>query len=721
MNDKSPTVIFQSGSEEPPSPVETFRVLDWVDGGQYVSLPTEVDLDAELAGMGVSVPHEQPAADPPPETDVSRLRPVNDDYKLGPLLGKGGQGEVYSAHQVMLGRTVALKRAGASPSVQRDFFKEAFTSAQLDHPNIVPVYELGVYEHQGRMLPVLAMKRVEGSTWSSLLKMDREWRADGMEEYLSRHLPILIQVINAVAYAHSKNIIHRDLKPSQVMVGHYGEVFLLDWGLAVYLGSPSEPEIQPPADTRRLFTRESATCPAGTPAYMSPEQATSNASALGTHTDLYLVGAILYELLSGTPPHAERTVGAAVESARRNIYLPLSESTPVELRLLAERCMATDPTQRPASALEIKAALEQYLTGSGRKIDSRRLVSEVRAREPFAGYEDLSQAARMLSQASHLWPDNPDVPAEHQRLLSHFVAAAIGSGHFQLAYLQASRVADRTLGEQLRARVTDAQEAALRSMPRPPLLGPRRILILVLIYVVIISLVSGVLHYAHKTVMAEVGDKVRGIAHLAAREVQATDLDAVDRSSSTNTPEFQRTLSRLNSFRRANEDIRYIYTYRPIDQVSEKSWRVLVDADPLDIDANGNGVIDEDEAGNPPGSLYDEGVPAMRDAYTKRLPTSSVLIDQWGSFISGFAPVLHPETGEAVAIVGVDVPLDKVEQRLRMVNRAGLATGLLLALLLTGTMLAWFHSRNTLKLVKQLETELRRQSRELGEREIHLG
>jgi serine/threonine protein kinase len=684
--------------------------------------PTEIDLDVELSEMHVSMPGQSiNPSQAASEVETSRLRDCGPDYRLGHLIGKGGQGEVFAAHQVQLGRTVALKRAGASPQVQRDFFKEAFTSAQLDHPNIVPVYELGVLEHQGNLVPVLAMKKVEGSTWSSLLRLDREWREDGLEEYLSRHLPILIQVINAVAYAHSKLIIHRDLKPSQVMVGHFGEVFLLDWGLAVYLGAPPDPPREDDLDSKRLFTRESATCPAGTPAYMSPEQALSTSTGLGQHTDLYLIGAILYELLTGRPPHAEKTVGAAVESARRNIVIPIGDSAPLELRLLTERCLETDPASRPASALEIKAALEQYLTGSGRKIDSRRLVNDVRQREHFGGYDDLSQAARLLSQAAHLWPDNPDVSAEHQRLLTHFVATAIGSGHFQLAYLQASRVADKALGEHLRSKVMDAQEAALRAMPRPRLLTLRRTAALLAVYLVIAVGVYGMVFYARQTVMGEVQDKVRSVATLAARDIDVSDLVAVNRTPDINSPEFQRVLGRLNAYRRANDDIRYIYTYRPNMQISQNSWRVLVDGDPSDIDVNGNGMIELDEKGNPPGNLYEEGTAEMFEAFDKKTTTSAVLIDQWGSFVSGFAPVLDPDSGDAVAIVGVDVRLSAVEKRLNVVTRAGLAVGAVLAALLTAALLAWFNSRSSLRMVRLLEEELRRQSRELGERAIHLG
>jgi serine/threonine protein kinase len=752
MDETNPTVILQSGQEEPPSPIATYRLLTEVETGE-IGLGTEktvntaarpLNLDRELAEMGVTMPSLDFCEDghPPVEEEVkceeerrrevdeairiATLRDLAKEYKFGQVIGRGGQGEILEARQLHLGRTVAVKRAGTDPEAQRDFFKEAFTSAQLDHPNIIPVHELGIITERGLARPILAMKRVEGVSWSSMLKSDRKLRESDPQTYLSRHLSILSQMINAVAYAHSKGIIHRDLKPSQVMVGNYGEVFLLDWGLAVYVGEQAPSTSQSSSgetrvDTKRLFTRETATCPAGTPAYMAPEQAVSDPAVLGLHTDIYLIGSILYELLTGLPPHAEKTVQAAVESAKRNIVKPIPMSAPEELRLLTERCLERKAIDRPVTALEVKKLIEDYLSGSGRKAESLRLTQEVGEVWRLTDYTQLSSASRMISQAAHLWPDNPNVEELKEQLLCQFVEAALQRGDFLLANVQANRIKDRDVAAAYLSVIDVRREEALKQLPRSPLLTPERLGILVGMWGLILATVAATLFVAHNTLLDEVHDKVRSVASLAARDVQAEDLRAVDRRPDVLSPEFQRVLNRLNIYRRSNEDIRYIYTMRPNLQVDPNSWRVLVDADPADIDMDGDGTIGPDEEGNPPGSLYDDGNPEMLVAFNERRATSGLLVDSWGSFISGFAPVIDEQTGEVVAIVGVDIRRDVALGKLRLVYVAGVLGGLVVLLLTTLALIAWFKSRRALRIVELLEEQLRKQSRELGERDLHLG
>jgi hypothetical protein len=237
----------------------------------------------------------------------------------------------------------------------------------------------------------------------------------------------------------------------------------------------------------------------------------------------------------------------------------------------------------------------------------------------------------------------------------------------------------------------------------------------------ILATVAATLFVAHKTLLDEVHDKVRSVASLAARDVQAEDLRAVDRRPDVLSAEFQRALNRLNIYRRSNEVIRYIYTLRPNLQVDPNSWRVLVDADPADIDMDGDGTIGPDEEGNPPGSPYDHGNPEMLVAFNERRATSGLLVDSWGSFISGFAPVIDEQTGEVVAIVGVDIRRDVALGKLRLVYVAGVLGGLVVLLLTTLALIAWFKSRRALRIVELLEEQLRKQSRELGERDLHLG
>jgi serine/threonine protein kinase len=687
---------------------------------QGAASPPHLDVDFEAMGLTIKTIKEgAPLSDEPEdELELHSLRNCTRDYRVSKLLGRGGQGEVFEAEHRLMGRTVALKRAIGSTDQQRDFFKEAFTSAQLDHPNIVPVYELGMMQESNEPRPVLAMKKVEGVSWSELIRRDREWREVFFEEYMIRHLQILLQVINALAYAHSKGIIHRDLKPSQVMVGSYGEIFLLDWGLAVFLGRGADQEPPPAYLESRLFTPESISCPAGTPAYMAPEQTHFNAKALSKATDIYLVGAVLYELLTGRPPHAELDLAAALESARRNVFHPLPESTPIELAGLVDKCLETEPAHRPESLEDVRAAINDYLSGSGKKRESTRLVNEVARMGEFSSYPQVSDALRMLAQAEHLWPANPDVEEERQRLLTHFVQIAVAEEDFLLAQLQAERIDDPAVAAKLKASIAEARDLALKRIPRPPLFTGRRALVMAAICVLMIGAIGGMVMTARQTVYGEVRDKVRSLAALAAREIEATDLVAVDENPVVVSGEFQRVLNRLNAYRRANNDIRYISTLRPVEG---NKWRTLVDADPMSIDTNLNAVIDPSEEGFGPGSLYTYGTEIMSETMRLREPLDELVNDNRGSFISGYAPIINRRSGEAMGLVRVDVKAGIVNNRLQMVNRGGLIVGLALLALVISTCLAWFNSRRTIELVGRMEEWLRTQSGNLKNKDIHLG
>ncbi len=233
------------------------------------------------------------APTPLPNSELNRFRLLR-------VTGRGGMGEVWEAVQLRLRRVVALKRmarvrlgsTGGGSTTRIDVFQnEAITAGLLDHPNIVPVYELA-YEDNG--LPALAMKYVRGRPWIDVIRDDFD--AMDVEGFLGRHLAIFAQVCQAVVFAHSRGVIHRDLKPSQVMIGDFGEVLLMDWGLAVIVERTSDiPDVEVDDQERpvNLPSIESAENPGGTPAYMAPEQTENHPRRLGYHTDVYLLGGVL--------------------------------------------------------------------------------------------------------------------------------------------------------------------------------------------------------------------------------------------------------------------------------------------------------------------------------------------------------------------------------------------------------------------------------------------
>ncbi|MGZ0171716.1 MAG: serine/threonine-protein kinase, partial [Planctomycetales bacterium] len=218
-------------------------------------------------------------------------------------VGAGGLGKVWLARDNKLSREVALKEikpGSASSEAVRRLIKEAQITGQLQHPGIVPIYEVN---HEG--LPFYTMKLVRGETLSQTISEYHDAKQAGHDDPLTKQrlLSIFLSVCEAIAYAHSRGVIHRDLKPDNVVLGEYGEAIVLDWGLARQVGSNDE-------DTAPIVVTEDGRTDAtqagqklGTPAYMAPEQASGRVEHMDERTDIYGLGAILFEILTGQPPH----------------------------------------------------------------------------------------------------------------------------------------------------------------------------------------------------------------------------------------------------------------------------------------------------------------------------------------------------------------------------------------------------------------------------------
>jgi len=253
-------------------------------------------------------------------------------------LGAGGMGMVDSARQLALDRPVAIKRVlpGAPASAGDALIAEALTAGRLEHPNIVPIHQLGS-DDEGR--PVLVMKRVDGTPWSEMATNPEHpaWsRVDG--DRTSWQINVLLQLCNAVEYAHERGVLHRDIKPQNVMIGAFGEVYLIDWGVASPVG-------------------ETAT-PAGTPGFMSPEQFERATIQTGA-ADVFLLGATLYFALIGRAPNR----GPDLQAVLRASSLPKKypETFDGELRRILESSMAAEVSERFGSAADLRRALAAYL------------------------------------------------------------------------------------------------------------------------------------------------------------------------------------------------------------------------------------------------------------------------------------------------------------------------------------------------------------------------
>jgi len=337
-------------------------------------------------------------------------------------IAHGGMGIVYKVRDKDLDRTLALKEmseeaATRTPLARARFLEEAQVTAQLDHPGIVPVHEVGVGS-DGRLF--FAMKLVRGRNLLRVLEL-MERGEEGWT--LPRLLGVLLKVCEAVGYAHSKGVIHRDLKPSNVMVGNYGETYVMDWGLARILGRPDLHDLRITEEThtkslhtlRREEREKEAPSPLltrdgdviGTPAYMSPEQARGELERLSPRTDIYSIGAILYHALSGQAPYlvsnarlrAEAVLWRLIEGPPTPIAR-LRAGVPGELVAICERAMARNPEDRygdmEALAEDLRAftegrVVQAYETGAWAELT--KWVGRNRA---FAGALIASVAALLV-------------------------------------------------------------------------------------------------------------------------------------------------------------------------------------------------------------------------------------------------------------------------------------------------------------------------------------
>lgn len=274
--------------------------------------------------------------------DAGHLPHRATDLVLQRPIGEGGMGVVWAALQPSLDRVVALKRTrpDAPEPVRRSLVAEALVLGSLEHPNILPVHLLGADEDGA---PVLVMKRVEGASWRALIhEPDHEWWAGEGEDRLRRHVEIAIAVCRALEFAHDKGVVHRDLKPDNVMIGRFGEVYLMDWGVARRLdGAP-----------RRHVV--------GTPAYLAPELLDLTLP-LGPWTDGYLLGSCLVEVLTGAPPHGGATLQEVMRSVHAARPPALGAEVPAALAAVVRRVMAAAPADRYPDARSLREALEGFL------------------------------------------------------------------------------------------------------------------------------------------------------------------------------------------------------------------------------------------------------------------------------------------------------------------------------------------------------------------------
>lgn len=327
-------------------------------------------------------------------------------------IARGGMGVVLKGQQNSLQRDIAIKKllnTEEGLDEKKKFVMEARVTAFLDHPNIIPIHELGV-DHDGN--PLITMKLVRGKSWKQILSEHKPQKYSS--EYINTQLDILISVCNALSYAHNKNIIHNDLKPANIMVGEFGEVFVMDWGIAVTTDANSTITIH----------QSAIESPMGTPHYMAPELAMGQGEVIGPWTDTYLLGAILYHVLMGRPPHVADNLWACINLSAEGNIPPFRSDIPKELVAICTKSLQRDPQNRYLSMGEFKQALLdfkvhwesiqiteeafEYLV-MGRKVhkDLQEKSKEEVLKEHPNPYCPLSRALFGFGEALRIWPENP--------------------------------------------------------------------------------------------------------------------------------------------------------------------------------------------------------------------------------------------------------------------------------------------------------------------------
>jgi hypothetical protein len=408
-------------SAEPPSQWETIVARAQTLHGAPERTLKPRDASIGSTGREVLAAYEREGV---PEAEAKLL--------LGEVLGEGGRGIVRVAVQTAMSRTVAVKEvrpALRSPGPVLELLQEAWIAGRLEHPNIIPVYDIARAEDGS---PLIVLKRIEGEPWSTLLANSEqacERLGCSRDDLLEAHLGILIAVCNAIHYAHHRRILHLDLKPENIMIGSHGEVYVVDWGVAGALED----------ETGRLPLVAKRKGIVGTPSYMAPEMAIGDGTLLDERTDVYLLGAMLHELLAGSPPHGGETIMAVLFAVVHG-QPTLPATAPAELAEICGRAMAREKSERFDSAEQLRAALQGFLRHRG----SIRLTEQAEARlgeleatlalpEAGRGQELFAQVRFGFEQALASWPDNARAQAGLLRGFTCMVEHELEHGDVQIA------------------------------------------------------------------------------------------------------------------------------------------------------------------------------------------------------------------------------------------------------------------------------------------------
>lgn len=322
------------------------------------------------------------------------------DYRIVRLLGKGGMGNVYVARQGSLDRLVALKvikpledakreqfkRRGTLAQVEQErrlqFISEAVVTGDLDHPNIVPIHDIAVASDNSLFY---SMKRVSGTPWSKVIH----------ERTREQNIDTLLKVCDAIGFAHTRGVVHRDIKPENIMLGEFGVVMVMDWGLAL-----AKPEFE------KLDSVHQSTGLGGSPAYMAPEMAIGPVDRIGPASDIYLLGATLFQIITGWAPHQATNVSECLKVVASNTIREVPPKYHSELLNIAMKAMATRIEDRYPSVPAFQEAIRTYLSHSASIDLANSATGKLEQARSSGSYDDYARAISTFEESLKSWDGN---------------------------------------------------------------------------------------------------------------------------------------------------------------------------------------------------------------------------------------------------------------------------------------------------------------------------
>lgn len=381
-----------------------------------------------------------------PFGETTKPRSYGLGVELREKISDGGMSRVIRAQQLSLRRDVVVKTSDIDAECDR-LLSEAYVTGALEHPNIVPIHDL-LINADGR--PQLVLKHIEGRSWHEIIESG-ETISEFDDDPIEHALRIGVAVSQALSYAHERGIVHRDVKPANVMLGQFGQVYLVDWGLGATYVDDARALGLPRVPTKEI---------AGTPAYMAPEQYEGLREGIGPWTDVFLLAGTLVHAITGQPPWRRNDSGERVRA-------PLPEHTPPALVSLLDRALALEPSKRLQSAAEFRYALESYRRQQGsRSLSNQAQQTAERATEAHdAGDLDLveraaTEAEVLFRAALSEWPDNRRAKEQRSAFLKWRVEQALAQGEGPVASRIVATWPDAPA--ELKQRIENETERALR-------------------------------------------------------------------------------------------------------------------------------------------------------------------------------------------------------------------------------------------------------------------